>query len=401
MIDWSQKVAPKPLVVLFDEVDTLEGETMVSFLRQLRGGFASRGVGEFPVSIALVGMRDLRDYITQSKDGVAPNPGSPFNIKQDSAVIKNFTESDIAELFAQRTAETGQQITQEALNYVWEQTGGQPWIVNNLFMRATMRILDVENTETVSLIHVEQARKQMIEARETHLDALAYRMQDKRVRTVIETILTGETNTNLMLDDPGVQLTLDLGLVVYEPSIGLHITNPIYTEILTRMLNSGMEIMLQPPKQWKWQKPDGSLDMDKLLREFVAFWRRHSEVWESKSDYTEAFPHLLLLAFMQRLFNGEGRIDREAAAGRGRLDLLAEYKDYKCVMEIKLWHDYDSYDILREEAIEQTLEYRDRFGATTPAYLLIFDRRSPEKKAPWEERLKWEENVEGITIIGL
>ncbi|MDR1859763.1 MAG: hypothetical protein LBR06_02425, partial [Bacteroidales bacterium] len=214
MIDWSQKVAPKPLVVLFDEVDTLEGETMVSFLRQLRGGFASRGVGEFPVSIALVGMRDLRDYITQSKDGVSPNPGSPFNIKEDSAVINNFTESDIAELFAQRTAETGQQITQDALDYVWEQSGGQPWIVNNLFKRATMRILDVESTETVSLTHVEQARKQMIEARETHLDALAYRMQDKRVRTVIETILTGETNTNLMLDDPGVQLTLDLGLVV-------------------------------------------------------------------------------------------------------------------------------------------------------------------------------------------
>ncbi|MDR2344546.1 MAG: hypothetical protein LBE18_00615, partial [Planctomycetaceae bacterium] len=78
--NWSQLVAPKPLIVLFDEVDVLIDETMVSFLRQLRGGFAGRGVGKFPISIALVGMRDLKDYLIKAKDGQPINPGSPFNI---------------------------------------------------------------------------------------------------------------------------------------------------------------------------------------------------------------------------------------------------------------------------------------------------------------------------------
>lgn len=41
---------------------------MISFLRQLRGGFSSRGNGKLPVSVALVGMRDLRDYLAHSKD---------------------------------------------------------------------------------------------------------------------------------------------------------------------------------------------------------------------------------------------------------------------------------------------------------------------------------------------
>jgi hypothetical protein len=40
---WSELLAPKPLVVLFDEVDVLQGEPLISFLRQLRGGFAERG----------------------------------------------------------------------------------------------------------------------------------------------------------------------------------------------------------------------------------------------------------------------------------------------------------------------------------------------------------------------
>ena len=55
MQKWAELVSPKPLVVLIDEADVLEGEPLVSFLRQLRNGFAERGVGRFPVSIALCG----------------------------------------------------------------------------------------------------------------------------------------------------------------------------------------------------------------------------------------------------------------------------------------------------------------------------------------------------------
>ncbi|GHU53328.1 hypothetical protein FACS1894200_13900 [Spirochaetia bacterium] len=139
LVKWAEMVNPKPLVVLFDEVDVLQGEPLISFLRQLRGGFAGRGPGRFPVSIALVGMRDLKDYITAAKDGIAPNPGSPFNIKSDSAMLGNFQKDDIIHLFAQRTAENGQAITEDALEYVWEQSKGQPWIVNSLFQRAPMR----------------------------------------------------------------------------------------------------------------------------------------------------------------------------------------------------------------------------------------------------------------------
>jgi hypothetical protein len=75
-------------------------------------------------------MRDLKDYIIRPKDGKQVNPGSPFNIKEDSAMLLNFTKDDTVRLFAQRTEETGQQITQEALDYVYEQSNGQPWIVN-------------------------------------------------------------------------------------------------------------------------------------------------------------------------------------------------------------------------------------------------------------------------------
>ncbi|MDR1923740.1 MAG: hypothetical protein LBQ66_05130, partial [Planctomycetaceae bacterium] len=104
LFNWSTLIAPKQLVILFDEVDCIEGEVMLSFLRQLRGGFAKRGIGSFPTSIALVGMYDLKDYLVTTKDGKPLNTGSPFNIKEDSVSIANFSKEDIIRLFAQRTA---------------------------------------------------------------------------------------------------------------------------------------------------------------------------------------------------------------------------------------------------------------------------------------------------------
>jgi len=396
--NWSELVIPKPLIVLFDEVDVLQDETMISFLRQLRGGFASRGIGKFPVSIALVGMRDLKDYITASTGGRAPNPGSPFNIKADSAWIANFQKDDVAHLFAQRTAENGQQITQEALDYVYEQSQGQPWIVNNLFMRATLRILDEGSLETVELKHVVEAREQMIMARETHLDALAVRLEDPGIRDVIEPILTGEPDPDLAKRDAFRQC-MDLGLVTVERGTPM-IANPIYREVIARHLTYGQQLAIPEP-EWQWENPDGSLNMDTLLEEFQLFWRQNSELWESKtqSGYTEAFPHLLLMAFLQRVLNGGGHIERDCAAGRGRMDLSIEYDKYRYIIEIKLLRSYHSPEAFRKKGLEQVLKYRDRFGAQIPTYLIIFDRRPESKSKPWEERISWEREGD-VTVLG-
>jgi len=395
---WSELVAPKPLIVLFDEVDVLQGETLISFLCQLREGFTDRGVGKFPVSIALVGIHDPKNY-TIDKGGIAPNPGSPFNIKADSAVLSNFHREDIAKLFAQRTLESGQQITPEALDYVYEQSNGQPWIVNSLFKRATMRILDWESAETVTLAHVEEAREQMIQSRETHLDALGERLRDPRVRRVIEPVITGEFNPDLGRTNPDVALAIDLGLVRWSSETGLTISNPVYAEILTRHLNSGYHDILPPPSSWHWQDAAGGLDMNKLLKEFQKFWRRHSDNWERKADYTEAFPHLLLMAFLQRVLNGGGHIEREYAAGRGRTDLAVEYAGRRYIIEIKLIREYDSAQTVREEGLEQIRRYRDTLAPGAPAWLMIFDRREKTKEKSWDERVSWEYD-DDIAVLG-
>jgi hypothetical protein len=406
---WAELMAPRPLVVLFDETDVLIDGTLISFLRQLRNGFAGRGVGKFPISIALVGMRDLKDYITAAKGGVPVNPGSPFNVKADSASLANFIKDDIVRLFAQRTTETGQHITPEALNYVYDQSRGQPWIVNSLFQRATMRVLDAKSTETVTIEHIREAREQMILARETHLDALAYRMENPAVRKMMEIFFSGDMDINLA-DSEGFRLCQDLGLVDIDDGAPI-IANPIYREVLARQITFSPQLSIPKP-EWKWAKADGTLDMDALLRNFQEFWRNNSETWEEMSDFTEAFPHLVLMAFLQRVTNGNGRIEREYAAGRGRMDLAIEYKGAWNIIEIKLLRKNRSFDSVKEEGIKQILQYRERIDPGAPCYLVIFDRRAARgvpsagvpsveglEKSGWAERLIWE-NKGDVTVVG-
>ncbi len=65
-------LSPLPIVLFLDEIDSLYGASLISVLRQLRSGYADRPAG-FPQSVALIGLRDVRDY--RLEEGAA-SPGS-------------------------------------------------------------------------------------------------------------------------------------------------------------------------------------------------------------------------------------------------------------------------------------------------------------------------------------
>jgi hypothetical protein len=125
--------------------------------------------------------------------------------------------------------------------------------------------------------------------------------------------------------------------------------------------------------------------MAKLLTAFQQFFREHSEHWLARFDYQEAGPQLLLQAFLQRIVNGGGRIEREYGLGRMRTDLLLRwpYGDGQLqtvVLELKLLHKGLQQTLAL--GLEQTFAYADRCAAAE-AHLIIFDRR----ERPWDDKL--------------
>ncbi len=376
---WSE-ASPKPLVLLIDEIDSLIGDSLLSVLRQLRAGYDLRPEG-FPQSVVLCGVRDVRDYRIQSTaENAIIAGGSAFNIKARSLRLGDFSREEVLKLLGQHTEETGQQFTAEALDVVWTQTQGQPWLVNAL---ADETCFAGEFAEAwhrpVAAEAIHSAREQLILRRETHLDQLADKLQEERVRRVVEPLLSGRGAAEKVPDDD-LQYTRDLGLVRREGPVA--IANPIYREIIPRALTyTTQEMTISHDPTW-YVDSNGNLEVAKLLSAFQGFFREHSEHWVERFQYKEAGPQLLLQAFLQRIVNCGGRIEREYGLGRMRTDLLIVWpqgqETLKVVIECKVLHK--SLEQTMAAGLEQTSEYMDRCEAET-GHLVIFDRREGRRWA--------------------
>ena len=390
------KASAAPLVLLIDEIDALVGDTLVSVLRQLRAGYAHRPAA-FPQSVVLCGVRDVRDYrIHASSEKEVIAGGSAFNIKARSLRLGDFTRDNVETLLGQHTAETGQTFAPDALDTMWEQTRGQPWLVNALgremcFPKGLLRRRD----RPISEQDVFEAREALILSRETHLDQLADKLREARVRRVIEPLLSGG---DAAYSDRDFEYVRDLGLVAPDPP--LRIANPVYGEVLPRELTWVLQ-QAMPSQQTAWYvDADGDLDMDKLLAAFQDFFRQNSEHWVERAQYTEAGPQLVLQAFLHRVVNGRGRIEREYALGSRRVDLLVVWprgqrRAGRFVVECKLLKDGRSPARTIEQGLEQTAAYMDLCDADA-GHLVIFDMREGRT---WAEKIYREERQRnGMTV---
>jgi hypothetical protein len=370
------RACPRPLALFFDEIDALRGQALISVLSQLRDGYRSRP-DSFPASVALCGLRDVRDYKAASGgDPSRLGTSSPFNIKLESLRLGDFTPDEVRGLYTQHTAETGQEFTGPALARAVELSAGQPWLVNAL-AREIVEKMGVAPSEPISAEHVDQAKERLILARATHLDSLAARLAEPRVRRVLEPVLAG----TLALFDPyddDLSYVRDLGLVA--PDDPLRVANPIYREVIPRVLSANVSANVTADPR-AFVLPDGRFDLAAMLREFAEFWMEHGEILAGAQLYHEVAPQLVFLGFLQRVVNGGGHVDREYGVGRGRTDLLVRwpYSDadgkrrwQREAIELKVWAP-GRPDPMRA-GLTQLDGYLDRLGLKT-GVLVIFDRR--------------------------
>ena len=390
---WCEQLA-KPLILLLDEVDSLVGDTLISLLRQLRAGYPNRP-RQFPQTVILCGVRDIQDYRIQSSEGKAViTGGSAFNIKAESLRLGDFNQLETNSLLFEHTADTGQEFTPAALDLIWTFTVGQPWLVNALAYEVTWRIKSGrDRSRPITAEDVQQAKENLILRRVTHLDQLADKLREPRVHRVVEAILTGDREPSVIPPED-ISYVRDLGLIT---TVGqLRIANPIYQEVIPRELTYSTQLTISENPAW-YVLPDGRLDLPKLLANFQQFFREHSAAWLQGADYKEAGPQLLLQAFLQRIINGGGRVDREYGLGRRRTDLLIMWPYpggiQRAVIEIKLL--YHNLEQTIADGLEQTWAYADTCGADE-AHLVIFDR-TPDKS--WAEKI-WvrHEQHRGLTI---
>ena len=398
---WAEADA-RPLVLLIDEIDMLIGDSLLAMLRQLRAGYDQRPRG-FPQSVVLCGVRDVRGYRIHSGPANATIAGgSAFNAKAKSLRLGDFSRHEVLALLGQHTAETGQAFTAEALETVWERTLGQPWLVNALAAEACFEDRgNRDRSRPIGAEAIRSAQERLILRRETHLDQLADKLQEDRVRRVVEPLLSGGDDHRFSTRD--LEYVRDLGLIAADDP--LRVANPIYAEVVPRELTYAAQAGLTEDPAW-YVDADGGLDVQKLLSAFQTFFREHSEHWSKRFQYQEAWPQLLLQAFLHRIVNSGGRIEREYGLGRGRTDLLIVWprrggesgagrsrtsgsragggeaaRVDEIVIECKVLHG--SLERTISAGLEQTAAYMDRCAAAS-GRLVVIDRASGKR---WDDKV--------------
>lgn len=389
---WSES-QEKPITLFIDEIDALLDEVLISVLRQFRDGYQSRPK-HFPSSIVLVGLRDVRDYKVKVREELKSyGTASPFNIKSDSLVLRDFSQAEVNELLAQHARETGQVFPDEVKKEIFYLTNGQPWLVNALARQIVSKILRNDTSQEITPEILSEAKIQLILRRDTHLDNLAEKLNEKRVLDIVQAIIIGD-NIAFDIYNDNVAYVRDLGIV--GQSDPLKFANPIYAEIIPRIMAEPIQVSIPNEIQPQFFiEPNGDLNMEKLLKAFQVFYRENSEFWLERFEYKESAQHLLLMAFLQRVVNSGGDVCREMALGNGRLDILVAMKKQKFALELKIKRNKDSIP----KGKEQLSNYLDRLGLKE-GYLIVFDPTPGE----WEEKIYYNEitySDKKIVMVGL
>ena len=366
---------PTPLVLLLDEIDSLRGEMFLAVLSQLRAGY-DRRPRHFPQSVILCGVRDVQDY---------PIPtGSPFNIVDRSLRLGDFSEAEVRKLLGQHTEDTGQTFTENAQEEVWAATRGQPWLVNALAEGACFGTGSGDDrSRAITEEAIAAARESLILRRPTHFRHIADRLKEPRVRRVIDPILAG-WNRHESVSDDDRHYVRDLGLTASDGRP--EIANPIYGEVVPRLLGSSAEAQMTHDSA-PYRAPDGRLEVSRILEGFQQFFREHADWWSNRSAYRESAAQVLLQAYLHRVVNAGGQVAREYGLGPGRTDLRISWKrtggNQIFVIECKVRRSRDGLETLIAEGIRQTARYAAGCGAEE-GHLVVFDQ---DAKRTWDERI--------------
>ncbi|MDR2200250.1 MAG: endonuclease NucS [Deltaproteobacteria bacterium] len=392
----------KDLIIFFDEADCLSGSGLITFLAQIRDGYLYRDIpgNKFPRSMALVGMRDIRDYLAQARSG-EPTTGvaSPFNVKKEALTLANFTREEIGMLYQQHTVASGQVFESEAVDRAWYWSQGQPWLVNALAYEIVVKILKKEYTKPVTEDSMEQAAEALIMDKHTHIDSLLERLKEPRVIRVMDSVFSG-SKSKVAINSDERQYCIDLGLVVVGEGQNLQPANRIYQEVMSRVLTDPVHYALDNSIANNKYFDGPIIRISELLKNFQKYWRENADSFPKHNKlldvfrYDEAVHVMMLFPYVQKALNGAAKVYREYAEGRGYVDILATFKEKQYLIEVKIKDNFK-----KTQALKQIAKYLDTSGENE-AWLVVFDRN---RNKTWDDKITWETvqiNKFNIHIVG-
>jgi len=288
----NQIITQKKIVIFIDEFDGIpvcEIENLLTTIRKLYQKY-KKHTEKALYSVGLVGIRNISQLVV---GGV-----SPFNIA-DHVEIPPFTLQNIRNLYQQYTQETNQPFTEEAIQLIFEQTQGQPWLVNRLGSLLTGEIKP-RTTDPIEVNDVNKAIQKLLKEHNTHFynlkeKASLYKETFNRINAQQEEFLP---------DDEAQSFLYQYGLIKKHNGFAV-ISNAIYSKRFSDNFDKLTHISEQNKKIFISYAHDDKNFFDRLISHLnivkvhnIDFWFdqkiRTGEDWTSEIQNAIETAHLTI-----------------------------------------------------------------------------------------------------------
>ena len=353
-------IPPKRIIIFIDEFDGIPIDELENFLTTLRELYQKykKRKDKALYSVGLVGIRNITKLIV---GGV-----SPFNIA-DQVKLPPFTLNNVRDLYAQYTEETNQPFTDEAIKKVFDETAGQPWLVNRLGTILTVNIKP-ETADPITAEDVEKAIDILLYEENSHFDNITEKAKQYK-EIFIDIIFNG---VEYIPGDEEQSLLLTHGLIKAKGK-NVRVSNPIYKKRFTRMFFQDVAEKVDLSFT-RYYMPDGSLDMERVLIDFEKYIAQiGAAAFYSTNKPMEVTGKFQLTAWLyQFVSEGTGELYYESRTGLGIMDIMLIYKDKKYIIETKV----KRYPGTVDEALEQLAEKYLLPERVSHGYIVIFDPKT-------------------------
>jgi len=354
----------KKIVVFIDEFDGIPPGDLANFLYALRDLYLEyKGVKQKALySVGLIGIRNITKLVV---GGV-----SPFNIA-DHVELPPFSLNNVRELYAQYTEETNQPFTEDAVKKVYEETSGQPWLVNRLGTILTVNVKP-KTAEPIDEKDVEKAIQLLLTEKNDHFDNL-YEKAKLYKETFVEIVFD---HIGYYPDDEDQSWLEQYGLIKNKDGHAVVANNIYSTRYIKTFFREAKA--LQEISIVEYTLPGNRLDIERILVNFNQYIAQIGvrAFYQEDKPYEKTGQFLLTAWLYPFSKEGEGELRYEVLSGLGRMDILLTFKGRKYIIETKV-NRYDDITVILEEGITQVSgKYLASEGASV-GYLVIFDTRTP------------------------
>jgi len=354
----------KKIVVFIDEFDGIPPDELANFLYALRDLYLEyKNVKQKAIySVGLIGIRNITKLVV---GGV-----SPFNIA-DHVELPPFSLKNVRDLYAQYTEETHQPFTEEAVKKVFEETSGQPWLVNRL---GTILTVDVkpQTVDPIDEKDVEKAIQQLLLEKNDHFDNL-YEKAKLYKETFVEIVFD---NVKYRVDNEDQSWLEQYGLIKRKKANAV-VANNIYKKRFTETFfdEVGIDDNISAQRE---VLPGGKLGMENILLDFARYIAQIGvrAFYQEDKPYEKTGQFLLTAWLYTYVKGGEGELRYEVVSGLGRMDIFLNYNGHKYIIETKV-NRYNDISVVLEEGILQVSGKYLASEGTEAGYLVIFDTRTP------------------------